>query len=316
MKKINFHLVFLAAVILFVGIGVWKIYDWNKGEDSGYDPNEISTDFDTDPQDYIQPMPKALLEGREDDGVNTILCLGNSPFSDDKNGTGLAARIAGESGNSQVYDCSFAESYISQKNQTYSADFARDGFSLYPVTKAFCTGDYSVLDAAIAASPRDDNDYSIKLLKSLDFSKIDTIVIMYDISDYIEHRPVMDPGDDSNLLTVCGSLYASAKLIQETYPYIRIVFLTHPSCGFTADSYYVDGAVIDLGNGTLVDYLLHEINTAQAAGFSLIDVFYGVIPETKREEYLTQDYHLNEAGRQAVAERFAQLIYPADPEGA
>ncbi len=316
MKKINFHLIFMALILIFIAVIGWRIYVWNKGEDSGYDPNDTSTEFDREALDYVQPLTKDQLAEHPDDGVNTILCLGNAPFSDDKTEAGLANQISlavsAGAGETVVYDCSFAESYLSQKNPAYTDNYATDGFSLYPVTRAFCTGDYSVLESAIAKKPRDDNDYSIKLLKSLDFSTIDTIVIMYDISDYIDRRPVMDPNDSNNLVTVTGSLNASIQLIQQTYPYIRIVVMSHTYGGFTADNYYVDGDTIDLGNGTLPTYMLLCIDVAQANGVTYLDNYYGVISPDEKDVYLVDEYHINEDGRKAIAERFAKMIYKTE----
>lgn len=41
--------------------------------------------------DYLQPLDPEMLEGHEDDGVTTVLALGNDLLSDDRSDTGLAA---------------------------------------------------------------------------------------------------------------------------------------------------------------------------------------------------------------------------------
>ena len=107
--KINMHFVLIAIIVLIAGISVYRLVRWNQGttleDDIEVDPSE----FDVEKMDMIIPMDSSRLEGREDDGVTTILCLGNNPFSDDRSETGLAAKIA-EKTDAVVYDCAFPNS--------------------------------------------------------------------------------------------------------------------------------------------------------------------------------------------------------------
>jgi len=74
------------------------------------------------------------------------------------------------------------------------------------------------------------------------------------------------------------------------------------------DDYYVDGDIHDLGNGTLSDYLAFEAEAAISCGVSFIDTYFGVINVENRDQYLVDDYHLNEAGCNAIADRVKKLI--------
>ena len=305
-KSINFHLIFFIVILALFLFAIVKLWLWNKGEASGYDPNEDTSEFDVETMDYIQPLSSSRLEGHEDDGVTTLLCLGNSPFADNKGEDGLAQALAREV-DGVAYDASFACSFQSLKNEAYQADYPADGVSLYSLVKAFCSGDYTSLEQAAGALGSDAED-TVKLLKGLDFSTIDMIVIMYDLSDYIDHRPLYDPNNDSNLVTWSGSLNASLKLLDETYPHIRTVILSTPACGKTIDEFYVDGDIQNLGNGTIPDYLNYQMNVILSNGVSYIDNYYGVITVDNRDEYLVDDYHLNEKGIQAIASRFGHFF--------
>ena len=305
-KSINFHLIFFIVILALFLFAIVKLWLWNKGEASGYDPNEDTSEFDVETMDYIQPLSSSRLEGHEDDGVTTLLCLGNSPFADNKGEDGLAQALAREV-DGVAYDASFAGSFQSLKNEAYQADYPADGVSLYSLVKAFCSGDYTSLEQAAGALGSYAED-TVKLLKGLDFSTIDMIVIMYDLSDYIDHRPLYDPNNDSNLVTWSGSLNASLKLLDETYPHIRTVILSTPACGKTIDEFYVDGDIQNLGNGTIPDYLNYQMNVILSNGVSYIDNYYGVITVDNRDEYLVDDYHLNEKGIQAIASRFGHFF--------
>ena len=104
---------------------VVKLVVWNIGKDSGYDPNADSSEFEVEALDYIQPLDPELLKGREDDGFNTIVCLGNHPFSDERGKDGLAELIADKC-DATVYNGAFPDSYISMKNTEYTDSYPQD----------------------------------------------------------------------------------------------------------------------------------------------------------------------------------------------
>lgn len=314
MKRSDYiHYAILAVIVLMFLTAAIRLIIWNIGEDSGYDPNADTSEFDTEPQDYIQPMDEALLEGHEDDGKETIVCLGNAPFADERGSSGLAEMIAQKCG-ATVYNCAFPDSYLSMKYEQYSDSYPQDALSLYLVTASLCSGDFTLMDyAAGLVEDQAGTQAALETLKSVDFSTVDMIVIMYDLSDYRDDRPVMDENNDINLITWNGALNASIQLIQKTYPYIRIVVLSPAYGQYTdANGNVINADTEDLGNGTLPDYVLHEIDVAMANGVSILDNYYGSVTENQAAECLTDGYHLNEAGRARIADRFAEKIYLID----
>lgn len=305
-KGFRNHYIFFAIVLILLIYAIVRLVIWNKGTDSGYDPNEDTSEFDTEPLDYIQPLNSEQLAKKTDDGVTTIFCMGNSIFADNGEDNALAKEIA-LAYNAEIVNASFADSLKAQFNPEFNSSEPRDGISLRAVTEALVTGDFSTVDKA-AAAISEEAVQKAEYLKTVDLSKADMLVIMYDLHDYIEHRPVLDPGYTSNPITVAGALESSIKLIQEKYPYIRIVVLSTPASGKTIDDFYVDGDIQDLGNGTLVDYLGHEANICMSNGVSFIDTYFGVINVDNRDQYLVDDYHINEAGAKAIADRIQKLI--------
>ena len=298
----NFHLIFFIVVIVLFLFAIIKFLLWSKGEDSGYDPNEITTEFDVETMDHIQPMDTSRFEGIEDDGVTTLLCLGNAPFADNKGENGLAQTLARKMGG-VAYDGSFAESFQTMYNKTFQETYKPDGLSLYPVVSAICSGDFSLIEY-VASTMSETEVQTVEILKNLDYSTVDMLVIMYDLSDYIGNRPLYNQTDKNDVITWTGSLNASLELIEETYPHIRTIVLSMPASGITVDGYYIDGDKMNLGNGTLPDYLNYEMNVILANGVSYIDNYYGVITVENKDEYLVDEYHLNEKGIEAIADRF------------
>ena len=212
-KKINKHLIFFAVVLILFLYAAIRLVIWNKGEESGYDPSEDTSEFDTEPLDHIQPLNHAQLEGKPDDGITTIFCLGNSPFSDHGKDNALAREL-GKAYQAEVVNASFADSLQSAIQPSYSDSEPRDGISLYAVANALVTGDFSTVDQA-AAALSEEAVTQANYLKTVDLSKADLLFIMYDLSDYVEHRPVYDPGFTSNPITFAGALESTIQLIQE-----------------------------------------------------------------------------------------------------
>ena len=301
-QKYNFHYIFFIVVIALFLFAIIKFLLWSKGEDSGYDPNEISTEFDVETMDHIQPMDTSRFEGIEDDGITTILCLGNSPFADNKGENGLAQTIAKKM-NGVAYDGSFANTFQTMYNKTYQESYKPDGLSLYSIASAIASGDFSLVER-VAATVGESEAETAAMLKNLDYTTVDMLVIMYDLSDYLGNRPLYNQTDKNDVITWTGALNASLELIEEAYPHIRTVVLSMPACGATVDGYYIDGDKLDLGNGTIPDYLNYEMNVVLANGVSYIDNYYGVITVENKDEYLVDEYHLNEKGIEAIAERF------------
>ena len=206
-----------------------------------------------------------------------------------------------------MINASIPDSYQSRTREASDYSNPVDGISLYDVVSGLVNGDVS--NVISSASSVSDQAYERAVrLEGIDMSSVDCIVISYDLSDYVDHRNIYNPYDDDDVATFCGALSASVKLIQQKYPYIRIVILSVPACGKTIDDYYVDGTTIDLANGTLNDYLGSEVATCATCGVSFIDLYFGVINVDTRDKYLVDDYHINEAGAKAVAERFDKLI--------
>lgn len=305
-KKSNgIHFVFFGIVIIAIIAVIVRVAIWNKGttDDTAVVTDE---DFDVEPNDYIQPLNAAQMEGKPDDGTNTILTLGNSPFADGAPDNNLARALA-EAMDATVINGGIEESYLTQKNANYDSDYEYDGVSLYQISKALCDRDFSIPLSAASEVSENAVD-TVKMLETVDMDVVDCIMIMYDLSDYVDHRPLAASEDATSVDNVYGALYSSLKLIQERYPYIRIVIISTPSCGKTIDDFFVDGDTYDLGNGTLTEYMTMELMAVSNVGVSFVDIYYGAINVENRDSYLYDDYHINDNGAALIAKRVAKLI--------
>ncbi len=298
------QILIVSAIIVLILSIVFMVKKWGKGQESDYDPDEVTTEYDTEPTDYVLPLSASEVEGKEADDKITILTLGNSPFADDYPNNNLAAAF------SEVYDADVINggiegSYITCKDSELG-DHPEDGVSLYNIAYALTTGDYTIPDKT-AADVSDQATAALDTLKNTDLSKVDAIFIMYDLEDYVDHRP-LGSESDTDVTCIYGAIKESIKLIREAYPYIRVVYLSQPASGKTIDDFYVDGDLHNIGEGLLSDYVTFELTATANASASFVDIYYGAINVDQRDEFIVDDYHINYTGAASVAERVHKLI--------
>ncbi len=310
-KNLSLHIALIALILLIGIFGLIRLLLWNRGNDSGYDPNEVTTEFDTEPEDYFVPQSSDTVSLQKDDGVTSILLLGNGALAatkkeEDSIGRQLEALTGGK-----VYDASINHSYLSVKNMPYDESYPADVFSLYWIAQCIASGDYTLLEDH--ARIWDGDPYvqeTVEMLKSLDMTAIDTIVIMYDSHDYEAERILAGPYDDTLAATCCGCLQQALLLLQQAYPQARII-VSSPFFAYIedGDGKLQPGSILNMGQGTLADYMIAYKNIAVNANVSFIDHYFGTITEDNYEKYLEDDKeHLNGSGRTAIAKRIASFI--------
>lgn len=306
--NVNWHLVLLAVIIILFSTSVVILIKWNIGTKSQYDPTVINPDFDVEAMDMIIPMNPAGLAGREDDGVTTILCLGNNPFSDELGDQGLAARIAAKTG-ATVYNGAFPDSVVVCKYPVYQPEYPKDHFNLYYVTQALINKEFAGMIST--AGQEADKTYltAAKELEQVDMEKVDMLVIMYDTTDYNTLSPADNPNNPYDVTAFTGALRTSIENIQKAFPHIRIILMSHSYAQYRDEKGKLhNGTITDLGNGNVPHYLIMESNVALDCGISFIDHYFGTIHEENYKEYMRDHMRYNDAGREAIAQRFADAI--------
>ena len=307
-SKVNGHIILLAAILVLAATAIIKLIIWNIGTKSDYDPENIAEGYDVEALDTIIPLSESKLEGHVDDGVTTILCLGNNPLTDETGSNGFISLLSSKTG-AVVYNGGFPESTIGAKYAVYSESYPKDNFNLPYVAQSICSRDFSRLESAAMAEQDKIYQESVETLKNIDYGKLDMIAIIYDGRDYLECIPSDNPNDPHELSTYTGGLRTAIENIQNTYPYIRIVVMSHTFAqSIDANGNYQNGGSTDLGNGALPHYLLKEIDVAISCGVSIIDNFYGTINEDNYHDYMSDYIHLNDAGREAMAARLAEFV--------
>jgi len=312
MKKINIHYIMLGAVALIVVYAILRLVIWNIGTK---DTTEITQDseYDIESMDYILPLNPKYLEGREDDGITTVVCLGNAPFADDRNSdNNLTKLMENEMGeNAKVYNCSVTDSYMTALRDSSTTEHPYDAFSFYWLSTVIAVDNDVLIDTALEALDEIPTDLqeSMDLLRSIDFEQVDVIAVMYDGSDYLAGRRTINSDNPTDIQYFTGSLAAGIQLIQQIYPHIRIMIMS-PTYAYALDENgeYGSSDIIDYGMGSLATYAILESNVCYENSVSFIDNIYAGVNADNADKYLEDHIHLNEKGRKIVADRFVECF--------
>lgn len=316
MKKINkhtlIHIAFIAiaiVVILLIGDKILSFINGTVISDDEFN-NAAENVQEIENMDYI--LPVVLSEGQawSDDGVNTVVCFGNAPFADDRDSKDNLCNMIADLTGATVYNLSFPDSTLSHKDDL-------DGpymFSFYWLTTGFCIDNYSIYENLEKIENYDPLwDETIDLMRSIDFNEVDTIVIMYDATDYLLGRPIYNIANAQDPYQFTGAMTAGIELIKTYYPHIRII-VSSPTYAFglEEDGSYVSSDIKTYGETYLSTYVVKQSDASYDLSVSFIDNIYGTIHEDIAPDYLSDHIHLNQAGRKLVAQRIADAInkYP------
>ncbi len=309
-KRSLVHIILLALIALIIIIGVVRLIIWNNGTDPEADIEQVDpSQFDIEVLDMIIPMESSRLEGHEDDGELTILCLGNNPFSDDRSDEGLAKQIAKKTG-ATVYDASFPGSSTAYKNLPFDPNYPLDNYSLPGVTACLLNNSFETMEAGVQyMNDPDVFREGLDTLESVDMNKVDVVILMYDATDYRRGTPCDNEDVPTDLLAFTGGLRYFMQTAYEKWPHVRIFVMTPTYVEYVDENgQKYSSTVKDIGNGALPYYVQKEIDATIDSGCSVIDNYYGTINEENYKDYMEDDYRYNDAGRELLAERISFVI--------
>ena len=303
------HIILIAiivGVLAFSGIKLWR---WNQG--TAKTEGVTGESYEVEVLDQIFLLSEDKKAGHEEDGTETILFLGNDSLTYDTSETGVTSQVQSKLTGSNCINAGFPASTVALKNAEYTDDYALDAFSFYNVAKCIYDEDFDQLIEKSTLFEDSRYDKSAETLRDLDFNTVDTLVIFYNAQDYLNLRVGMNPDNDSDPVTFSGALNAGIKLIQEKYPFIRIVCMSFPMCyAYDSSGQLVSGDRYDFGNGKLTTYLQFMIDVSGATGVSFVDNYYGTIHEDNSSTWLLDNVHVNADCNAYMADHFVRVIYP------
>ena len=237
-----------------------------------------------------------LLSGRK------VVVFGDSIIGMTRDQTSVPAYAAAYTG-AEVYNVGFGGCRMAvHPTSGYAA------FSMWALADAVASGNYTLQDAQ-ASNGSDYFPEQLALLKTINFSGVDMIVIHYGTNDFAANVTIDNASDDDDTATLCGALRYSLRKLMTAFPKIRI-FVSVPiyrKWDSTGAETYTNSS-----GKKLLDFC--EALTGVAAEFNLpvIDGYKALGINTINDAAFSADgTHLNDHGRRAFGELIGgKLISP------
>lgn len=308
--RINWHIVLAVVVVISLILIVQMLRHWGNRVESDFDANNMSTEFQLDVLDSLFPV---INDGEKgvDDGITTVITLGNAPFADDYNSSTNVANMIAELSGATVYNCAVANSYLAATNDTFRPyGDPMDAFNFYWLATLMALNNTEIYPPAFESfqlsgiEPPADAVAAYETLSTIDYNTVDAIIIMYDGSDYLAGRNAVVEGNHTDIQGFSGNLIAGIELLKSKFPHIRIIIMS-PTYAFAVneDGEYVSSDLYIYKEHPLSQYVQLQEYAAYSNMITFIDNFYGTVNELNAKDYLVDNIHLNEAGRRLVAER-------------
>lgn len=323
--RINMHLVLLAVFIIFICGIAYKVVNFGEFVDL----EEIFRDGKgtyEDTLDEILPLMDAdgkRLETNYEDGL-TIVAFGNAPFADDRDSEDSLAGMIKEMTGATVYNCSISGSYLASQTPILNgSESPMDAYTFYWLVMLSTGSDimlsYNEAKEALGEDVPPEAEEVINTLTTLDFSTVDVITVLYDASDYLLGHEMYSDQNSTDIQQFTGNLEAGIEVLQNIYPHIRIIVMSPPyaySDQLDEKGNYISSDIARYGQDVLSTYVIKEFTSCASRSVTFIDHLYGTITEDNAHKYLTDNLHLNTAGRREIAKRFVYALYYYDQKEA
>lgn len=313
--RINGHIIVLLFVVGCIAFAFYRIRNWHTEVPpaSGLIPYPIGDIDDTEVLDNMVPIQVPADQNPANDDELQIVFFGNSPFADSRNDADGVVNLIKEKTGATVYNCSVSNSYLAASQYSFFADKdPMDAFNLYWLMTLVCMDNHVIYQQAFDAwgsnAPADCKEVYETLCK-IDFNKVDAVAIMYDAADYLAGRPFVQMHDETVVQTWADNLNASLDLFMQTYPHIRFIVMS-PTYAYAIgeDGSYVDSDVHKVDGVSLSTYAGNVEQSAYLHSMSYVDNIYGTVTSENASQYLTDNVHLNAAGRKKLADRFIYAL--------
>lgn len=319
MKKIKtgtlIHIILLSAIALLFAASFIKLYLWDKSSADVPIEDFYTEDFDTETEDFYVTVDPTRIEEYEDDGMTTIVMLGDSSLNDyaDESGVPTLVRKATDA---TIYNCSFSSSTMSTQNTGFDGSYGNDAFSFYYLSMCIMNNVYELQQLGLETATIQDESYPNKLalLEGIDFNTVDIIVVSYGAEDYLLSRVVetLETPDTYRSTIYTEALAQGIDWIRSAYPHIQFVVMSPTFCCYPEEdgSYSAGDKRKNDADATLANYMIAAKNIAVQKNVTFLDNYWGIdIHAGNADEYLTESStYPNSDGRKMIADKLTTTI--------
>lgn len=247
--------------------------------------------------------------------VVEMVALGDSVFTDIGDMTVIPERLA-ELLDLSVYNASMGGTCAARLETERRLDSAKGSLSLVGLTKAICSGDFDVQQSArIRASNTERFPAIIDGLAEIDFTQVEIVLIEKGLNDYHGGTPIENPEDPYDEYTFAGALRSAVADLRRMNPDVRILFITPTYAWYT--TWELTCEEMDNGGGVLEDYVNAQLRLAEELDVEAVDLYHDFFPHEGWEDWeqsMMDGLHPNEAGRERIAQKIADVLRPEETE--
>lgn len=222
-----------------------------------------------------------------------IVLMGDSIVANDFAGDEINQMLSEKLGE-EVFNAGFGGSLLCNSNLDFYDTDGSESLSMEELAHSVITGDFTVQKTVIKrVASLEYYESRLETLSEIDFGKTHTLIIEHGINDYAMQIPPVEFGETLREIIVS---------LQEKYPNLRIVVSSPIYCFIVKDGDPVYCDTTGLGQYVLEDYITEQAKICRQLDVLYVDNYHqDIITRDTMDMYFLDGLHLNEAGRQFMA---------------
>lgn len=243
-----------------------------------------------------------------------IVTFGDSVMGEIRDETAVPEQLQALLGKT-VYNAALGGTCAARVEPERRLDYTKDSLSLVGLAKSVEADDFGVQQSIIMRE--NSTEYFAEVvdgLDTIDFSKVETVLIQQGVNDYHAGVPIENPDDPYDEYTFLGALRTAVRSLRRVNPSVRILVITPTYTWYPRKELTCEEA--DYGGGVLEAYVNAELKLAEELGLEVVDVYHDFFPHEKWQDwelYTRDGLHPNEAGREKLALKIGEYM-AAEPE--
>lgn len=233
-----------------------------------------------------------------------VVLFGDSVIANDYVGKELDEMLS-EKLEKKVFNAGFGGSYLCNQNADYYDTCGDESLSMEELSKSIVSGDFLAQKTAIERASRlDYYEMRLEMLSQIDFAKTEYLIIEHGVNDYAMQIPPEQFEE---------TLRSIVKRFKNNYPDMEIVISSPSYCYIVRDGKDLYCDTYEMGPHLLEEYVDVEKKVCAEEGIIFVDNYHdSVINKENLEMYSLDGLHLNEVGRQLMADEIVDAIKDKD----
>lgn len=234
------------------------------------------------------------------------VCFGDSLLGMPDSPEDYASVISANTGLTAVNAGFGAASIAKNPNEAY------DAFSLYRLTDAIVSGDWTLQDSKVAELPLANSAARLTALKEVDWSKVSIVTLGMGLNDINDGYVIENTENTMDVSTVKGALRYSIVTLLTKYPHLKIMVLT-PTYRYMYNSNMGCDGMLYNGN-SYEQYIDAIISVAREFKLPYIDLYRTLGFNAYNFKYYYRENdgtHFNAKGNEHIGKRISNelLLY-------